>query len=123
MKIHREDGKGGLQVSSYGDGYIEIGEQRHTQSISLVGRDVLSHKQTVGPSSLSFADLEHLLQPRPEVILLGTGPSLTFPDMRIVRQFHDMGIGCDVMDSGAACRTYNILTGEGRTVAAWLLMP
>lgn len=123
MKIHRDDDKDRLRITGYGDGYIETGDVTHRQGVSLVDQTSIPHTAPKDASSLSFADLEHLLEPRPEVILLGTGPTLTFPDMSIVRRFQGMGIGCEVMDSGAACRTYNILNSEGRTVAAWLQLP
>jgi len=56
-----------------------------------------------------------------EIILLGTGSRLRFPSGALLRPFAHAGIGLDVMDLPAACRTYNILAAEGRKVAAALL--
>ena len=56
-----------------------------------------------------------------EIILLGTGNRLRFPSGALLRPFAKAGIGLDVMDLPAACRTYNILAAEGRKVAAALL--
>lgn len=123
MKIHRDQNQNQLQVSQYGDGYVEIGAQRHTTGINIVGQEVFTHPRPMEPSSLSYSDLIPLLEPRPEVVLIGTGPTLCFPDMRLVKNIQELGIGCDVMDSGAACRTYNILTSEGRSIAAFLILP
>ena len=56
-----------------------------------------------------------------EIILLGTGNRLRFPPGALLRLFAPAGIGLEVMDLQAACRTYNILAAEGRSVAAALL--
>lgn len=124
MKIHRDDGQGLLQVNQYGSGYIEIGRHRYTEAVSIVGQEViLVAGGKTDYSSICFEDLEHLLTSKPEVVLLGTGRTQGLPNPRLMKQFHDLNIGCDIMDTGAACRTYNILTSEGRNVAAWLLIP
>jgi uncharacterized protein len=54
----------------------------------------------------------------PEVVLLGTGPKIRFPNHAWLRAFHQHGVGVEIMDNGAACRTYNILMAEGRYVVA-----
>ncbi len=54
----------------------------------------------------------------PEVVLLGTGPKIRFPNHNWLRAFHQHGVGVEIMDNGAACRTYNILMTEGRNVVA-----
>jgi uncharacterized protein len=53
---------------------------------------------------------------------LGSGRQLRFPDPALLAPLSERGVGVEVMDTGAACRTYNILMAEGRTVAAVLLM-
>jgi len=67
--------------------------------------------------------VEMLLELEPEIVLLGSGPHLQWPDPELVRLLVDRGIGFEVMDTGAACRTYNILMSEQRRVVAALLMP
>ena len=59
----------------------------------------------------------------PELVLLGTGDVLRFPDPRLLANLMRAGIGTEVMDTRAACRTYNILAEEGRNIAAALIMP
>lgn len=54
----------------------------------------------------------------PEVVLLGTGLRVRFPNPGWLRRFYQHGVGVEIMDNGAACRTYNILMAEGRTVVA-----
>lgn len=67
---------------------------------------------------LSAANLATLQQHQPEIILLGSGEQLRWPAKGVRESLLEKGIGVEVMDSGAACRTYNILIGEQRNVAA-----
>jgi uncharacterized protein len=60
---------------------------------------------------------------KPEVVLLGSGQRLRFPPQALLMPLMEAGIGCEVMDNAAACRTYNVLNGEGRQVVAALLLP
>jgi len=55
-------------------------------------------------------------------VLLGTGTTLRFPPPRLTRPLVEAGVGLEVMDTAAACRTYNILQGEGRNVVAALIV-
>jgi len=57
-----------------------------------------------------------------EILLLGTGSALQFPHPRLTLPVRDAGIGLEVMDTAAACRTYNILLGEDRRVGAALII-
>ena len=77
--------------------------------------------RTVG--ELEIQDFDVVLELEPEIILLGTGEMLEFPDRKIMSNMLEHGIGFEVMDTGAACRTYNILVQEDRAVVAALLIP
>ena len=54
-------------------------------------------------------------------LLLGTGPRQVFASRQVRQAFREAGVGLDAMDTGAACRTYNVLLAEGRPLAAALL--
>lgn len=73
-------------------------------------------------SELTSAHLEILVDLAPEIVLLGSGNSLLWPEDVVVSPLTEAGIGYEVMNTPAACRTYNILMGDGRRVAAALLM-
>jgi uncharacterized protein len=73
-------------------------------------------------ADLSVADFEPVLAMKPELVVIGSGPRQQFPAPEILGAVLAKGIGCEVMDTGAACRTYNILASEGRTVVAALLL-
>ncbi|MDE3234239.1 MAG: hypothetical protein KGN99_13110, partial [Pseudomonadota bacterium] len=72
-------------------------------------------------SAASFADLtqdtfDELLAFRPELVIFGSGQRLRFPAPKLLQGLIRQGIGVETMDSGAACRTFNVLAGEGRHV-------
>jgi len=66
--------------------------------------------------------IDLVLSFKPELILIGTGSKLTFPAIEVYAGIIERGIGVDFMDTGAACRTYNILMSEGRDVVAGLIL-
>jgi uncharacterized protein len=73
-------------------------------------------------AALTVEHINAVLALRPELILLGTGDRQQFPDARVAHAVLAAGVGFDAMDTRAACRTYNVLTHEGRRVAAALLI-
>ena len=68
------------------------------------------------------AALGAVLDLGPEILVLGTGERQVFPEPQVIVALAARGIGLEVMDNGAACRTYNILLAEGRKVALALIM-
>ncbi len=66
--------------------------------------------------------VQALAELKPEVAIIGTGASLKWPERALLKPLIDAGIGYEIMDTAAACRTYNVLSYEGRTVAAALIM-
>ena len=75
-----------------------------------------------GFDALAEADFERLLETSPEIVLLGTGATQRFPHPRLTAPLHRARVGLEVMDTRAACRTYNILVAEGRNVTAALIV-
>jgi uncharacterized protein len=75
-----------------------------------------------GFEALGEADFERLLEPAPEMVVLGTGEKQRFLHPRITSPLHRARVGLEVMDTRAACRTYNILVAEGRNVIAALIV-
>ena len=61
------------------------------------------------------------LDPKPEFLILGTGAAMTFPPRAFVAALEARGIGVEAMDSRAAARTWGLLRGEGRWIAAALM--
>ncbi|MBI1421940.1 MAG: hypothetical protein GC149_00655 [Gammaproteobacteria bacterium] len=100
----------------------ETAEQAVTSSTIITPATILRDWAPQSLDEVTPAHLRQVLEFQPEIILLGTGRQLRFPAMEIMEVCHQAGTGIEVMDTGAACRTYNILAAEGRHVAAALLM-
>ncbi len=121
MKLHRSAFAGNV-IRGYAADHIQVNEQRYTASLALSAEHILESWATAGFDALTAADFQALLAFEPELVLLGTGARQRFPSPALLRPLIDARIGCEIMDTGAACRTYNILAAEGRKVAAALLL-
>jgi uncharacterized protein len=121
MKFHliRPDGRN--LITGYGPGYIAVNGERRTTSL-LVLADRLSEWEVSSQDSLTLAAFDRLAALPIEILLLGTGDRPRFPHPSLTRPLRDAGIGVEVMDTGAACRTYNILLAEDRRVGAALML-
>ena len=121
MKLHTTNTAGLNLFTAYGDDYAAVNQEKHQKNIILLPDSIVPEWTTATVSTLTEADMQILLGLGTEIILLGTGKRLRFPPGELLRPFAQAGIGLDVMDLQAACRTYNILAAEGRKVAAALL--
>ena len=121
MKLHLSNTAGLNIFTAYGEGYISVNHQRHEGNLIVLPTEIRSDWTAAKPDSLGEADMQKLLELGTEIVLLGTGSRLRFPPGALLRPFAAAGIGLEVMDLQAACRTYNILAAEGRKVAAALL--
>ena len=107
-------------IRGYGPGEVRIAQLvQHAPCIVTADRLILDWPAR-DVATLGAADLEPLFALQPDVVLLGTGAKQTLPSHAIRQAFAARRIGLEVMDLGAACRTYNILVQEERRVAAVL---
>ncbi|MFO1199846.1 MAG: Mth938-like domain-containing protein [Burkholderiaceae bacterium] len=121
MKLHA-DNHGTLNaVTAYGPGFVEVNRRRHAGALIVRPEGEVLAWGVDGFEALSIAHFEALLEHAPEVVLLGTGARQRFPGPALWAGLARARIGVEAMDTGAACRTYNILMGEGRRVLAALL--
>ena len=112
----------GLNVfTAYGDDYVAVNHEKHLKNLIVLPESIIPEWSTATVATLSTEDMQKLLELGTEIILLGTGNRLRFPAGPLMRPFAPAGIGLEIMDLRAACRTYNILAAEGRKVAAALL--
>lgn len=100
----------------------DTGLCRVTESLILTSHQIITDWEPNRLPELTAAHMEMVFDLEPEVVLLGTGARQQFPAMEILAALHRAQIGVEVMDTAAACRTFNILVAEGRHVAAALLM-
>lgn len=121
MKLHLAQPSGQNVVTGYGAGYVSINAVRHETHL-LVTPERVMRWEISGIEALDPARAEQLIALQPEIVILGTGATLRFPVTEVARRFASAGIGFEVMDSKAACRTYNVLSTEGRRVLAAILI-
>lgn len=100
---------------------ITVGGRRFTSSLLLTPTGI--HPWTPHDiEGMTEEDLDKLLAHPADVYLLGTGQRQRFPSVELLRGFYRRGIAIEVMDSGAACRTFNILSAEGRRAVAGIVI-
>ncbi len=121
MKFHLSTSTGNT-VTGLGAGWVRIGTQEYRTSLVLTPDTVVTEWAPSGFDRLTEADFTRLLGHAPEIVLIGTGAAIRFPHPRLTRALTDAQIGFEVMDTAAACRTYNILAAEGRKVVAALII-
>ncbi len=122
MKLTQEYGTATYRIRSYERGRIRINDELIEASVVVTPELLIRDWAPQRPDQLGVADLAPIIDFRPEVVLLGTGVQQRFPDRSVLRELLTRGIGVEVMDTGAACRTYNILMAEDRRVAAALIL-
>jgi uncharacterized protein len=109
-------------IRAYRDGEVQINEVVLRAPCIVTAQQLVSDWQARSINTLAITDLEQIFALQPDVVLLGTGPKQIFPQREIRQAFAARKVGLEVMDLGAACRTYNILVQEERRVAAALLL-
>lgn len=121
MKLHLDNPSSRNLVTGYGPGYVAINHREYRSSLILLPGRIESWSPG-GFEALVESDFEAILALAPEILLLGTGLRQRFPKPALLRPLIEAGIGHEIMDLPAACRTFNILMAEGRNVAAALLI-
>jgi uncharacterized protein len=122
MRLHLENETPPTRITSYGDGYVVVNEERHTTSLILFPNRVESNWAISSPEDLTDDDIVHLVADRPAIILVGTGRTQRFPPSEILQPAYAQGIGVEVMNTMAACRTFNVLASENRDVVAAIII-
>ena len=121
MKFHLNTAEGNM-FTGHGADYVRLGVVEYRDNVLVTPERIVTGWTAGGFDTLSEADFAALVELKPEVVLLGTGASLRFPHPRLTRALTDAGIGVEVMDTPAACRTFNILAAEGRRVVAAVIL-
>lgn len=121
MKLELDTGEGNL-IRGLAEGAILVGNESLSQPFILTIDHLIRDWAPPAVEDLSPSDFEAILALEPEVILLGTGTRQRFPPARLTAAILRQGVGIEVMNTAAACRTYNVLAGEFRRVAAALFI-
>jgi uncharacterized protein len=122
MKMSLDETDRALVIRGYGAGEVQVGAHTYTSSLLVTPSGVRADWGPDTPEAITARHLARVLEHDPELLILGTGATQVFPARRLFVELMDAGVGYEVMDTAAACRTYNILLAEGRRVVAALLL-
>ncbi len=134
MKFSRELSEGLYTIQAYQDNEVVVNSPRREDKGDEEGRVTLTQSFVISPrrllkewapTAVNEVEKKHLsaiAELDLEVLLVGTGKQLRFPAGEQLAALVSLGIGYEVMDTPAACRTYNILAGEGRKVGAAIIL-
>lgn len=121
MKLFLDKASDLNTITGYGPDHVKINSARHLANLVVLPQSVETAWAPDGFDALTEADFERLAALGIEIVLIGTGPRQRFPKPSLLRPLIEARIGFEIMDLGSACRTFNILVSEGRSVAAALL--
>ena len=109
-------------ISAWEPDAVRVGKEWYRSHLILSSQHILSDWTVTSPDILQANDLSAAIELGPEIILLGTGNQLALPDIDLMAELAGQGIGLEIMDTPAACRTYNVLIHESRNVVAALFI-
>lgn len=122
MSLNLDENSASYQIRAYQPGLIQVNDQMFATSIIITPDKLINTWSPQTIDELNREDLVDVIDLRPSILLIGTGHHLQFPDLKIYGDLINYGIGVEIMNTHAACRTYNVLTSEGRSVAAALII-
>ena len=122
MKLHADPRSKKNIVTGHGPGWVAINEQRYQHSLLLTAERIDAEWGPAPGEAIEAGHLTALTAHAGAVVLLGTGNRQRFPAPQLLRPLIEAGIGVEVMDTPAACRTYNILVAEDRDTVAALVV-
>ena len=123
LDISPVDFEGRNIIQSYGNGKFQISDKKYDHSV-LVFPDQIIPWSPIDTNNLIVDDFKMVLTVGPivELLLLGCGKTTWFLPLPLRDELKEMGLVLEPMDTGAACRTFNVLLGENRRIAAALML-
>lgn len=122
MPLTLDDNSAAYQIQAFKPGYIQVNDKILTASIIISATELMTEWPPQTLQELTRIHLEAIIPFHPAILLLGTGATLSFPPLELYGNLLNQGIGVEIMDTSAACRTFNALTAEGRNVVAALII-
>jgi uncharacterized protein len=122
MRFTQESSSATNLIRAYASGELRVNDAVYRSAIIVSASALQAAPDIRDVEDLARLDPSRILALDPELILLGTGPRQIFPAASFRAQFLSAGIGVEVMDTGAACRTFNVLVAEQRRVVALLMV-
>ena len=109
-------------IRRYQPGCITLNTSEHRSSLIIHGKTLIDNWAPQSIQSLSADDIKMISEQKPHLVILGTGEQQHFPAADLLAPLYQAQIGVEIMSTEAACKTYNILAGEGRDVLAALIV-
>ena len=122
MKIEPDINQGQHKIDAYSTGSITVAGISYGSNIIVTTGTVIDDCLPDNVHALEESHVRTMLEFKPEVVLFGTGKILTFPADEICQLLYVRQIGFEIMDTGAACRAFNFLSGEGRQIVSALFI-
>lgn len=122
MKLEPARSDGRNLITAYGEAYVTVNATRYAGNVVVLPDRIIPDWTAASFDTLTPADFEFLAGLGNAILLLGTGPQLRFPRPELLAPLARRNKSLEVMDLRAACRTYNLLIGEGRDAVAALLL-
>ena len=121
MKMRADRIEGQNAIARHGPEGVVVNGIEHTESVIVPWRGEVLAWNAASFESLASEHFTRIAALAPELVIFGSGMRLRFPAPALLRPLIDAGIGVETMSTAAACRTYNVLLAEGRSVVAGLL--
>ncbi len=122
MKFQPDSATGVNLITRHGEGRVWVGATAYDHSLLVPWTGAVQTWSPGGFDALQAEHFERILALQPELVIFGSGPRLRFPPPGLLRALIAARVGVETMDTAAACRTYNVLAGEQRSVVAALLL-
>lgn len=121
--ISHDDANTTYLIRSYQAGIININDQAYSHSLIVSRQHLLPDWSIATLEAIDDTSLAPIIALQPEVVILGCGDNLCFPNNEQLASMINLNIGYEIMTTDAACRTFNVLCSEGRNVVAGLIIP
>jgi uncharacterized protein len=110
-------------IRAWEPGRLRVADRWIAGNVLIGNDDIIESWTTSIASELTIADLEPALALAPTIIVLGTGTQRLLPDVELMADVAARSVGLEIMNTPAACRTFNVLLQEQRRVVAALFNP
>ena len=108
-------------IQNYEDNKIYVDGKKYPYNL-IITEDGVERWEINNLEQLSFDSLKHIIDKKPDIIILGTGDQATLPNQDIINKVSDNGVGIEFMTTKSACKTFNVLLAEDRKVIALLIV-
>ncbi|MHB1947099.1 MAG: Mth938-like domain-containing protein [Gammaproteobacteria bacterium] len=122
MTLSLDENSANYQIRAYKPGMIKVNDQTLTHSIIISSDKLIENWPPQHISELKSVHMNPISDLKPTILLIGTGEKLQFPPLEVYGDLINQGVGVEIMDTSAACRTYIALSAEGRNVVAALII-